>query len=195
MNMIIVRPSIRGGCSTVPCGTELLGELIEQSLAQVRVGHLAAAEEDGELDLVPGVEELRGLSSLGLQVVVVDLRPDADFFQLDDVLMLAGLALLAALFVAVLAVVHEPADRRHGIWRNLDQVEPALARHLERIECRDDAHLLAVFIDEPDLADPDALVDAGLNGSGYSVPPWPKTGICPTQERAGDISPARSPKG
>ena len=60
--------------------TELIGELIEQRFAQIRVGHLAAAEEDGQLDLVTGVEELRGLPTLGFEVVVVDLGPDTDLF-------------------------------------------------------------------------------------------------------------------
>jgi hypothetical protein len=167
-------------------GAQLLGELIEERPAQVGVRHLAPAEEDRDLHFVPGIEELCRLPSLRLEVVVVDLGPNADLFQLDDVLMTAGLALLAALLVSVLAVVHEPADRRHGIRRYLDQVEPTLARHLERIECRNDADLLAVLIDEPDLADPDTLVDAGLDGSGNNLPPLPNTGCYSTQDRAGD---------
>ena len=60
--------------------TELIGELIEQGFAQIRVGHLAAAKEDGQLDLVSGVEELRGLPTFGLEVMIVDLGPDADLF-------------------------------------------------------------------------------------------------------------------
>src|SRR5687768_13949380 len=39
--------------------TELIGELIEERFAQIRVGHFATTEEDGQLDLVSGVEELR----------------------------------------------------------------------------------------------------------------------------------------
>ena len=145
---------------------KLFGQLIEQRAAQIGMGHLTAAEEDGQLDFVPGIEELRGLTSLRFEVVVVDLGPDADLFQLDDMLMTARLPLFAALLVAELAVVHEPADGRHRIWRHLDQIEATLARHLERIECGDDPYLLAVLINQPDLADPDALVDACLDGSG-----------------------------
>jgi hypothetical protein len=153
-------------------GTELVGKLIEQRLAQVRVGHLAATEEDGQFDLVPGVEELGGLAPFRLQVVVVDLGPDTDLFQLDGVLVTARLALFAALLVAKLAVVHEPADGGHRIGSHLDQVETPLARHLKRIKGGDDADLLAVLVDQPDLADPDALIDAGLDGSGNSLPPF-----------------------
>src|SRR5215218_11425041 len=46
--------------------TELIGELIEQGFAQIRVGHLAATEENCQLDLVSSVEELRGLATLRL---------------------------------------------------------------------------------------------------------------------------------
>src|SRR5215217_1711226 len=132
--------------------TELIGELIEKHFAEVRVGHLAAPEEDGQLDLVSGVEELRGLPTLGFQIVVVNLRPDANLFQLDDVLMTAGLPLFAALLVSKLAVIHEPTDGWHGVGRHLDQVESPLTRHLERVESWNDADLLAVLIDQPDLA-------------------------------------------
>ena len=156
--------------------TELIGELIEQRFAQIRVGHLAAAKEDGQLDLVSGVEELRGLATFRLEVMVVDLGPDADLFQFDDVLMAAGLALFAALLVPELAVVHEPADGWHRIGSHLDEIEPPLARHLERVKRWNDTDLLAILVDQPDLADPDALIDACLDGSGNNLPPLPIAG-------------------
>src|SRR5215218_10313706 len=131
--------------------TELVGELIEQGFAQIRVGHLTTAKEDSQLDLVAGVEELRGLATLRLEVMVVDLGPDTDLFQLDNVLVTAGLALFAALLVAKLPVVHEPADGWHGIGCHLDQIEPPLARHLERVKGWNDSDLLTVLIDQPDL--------------------------------------------
>jgi hypothetical protein len=144
---------------------ELIGKLIEERFAKIWVGHLAPPEEDGQLDLVSGIEELRGLPTFGLEVMVVDLGPDADLFQLDDVLVASRLTLFAALLVPKLAVVHEPADGWHRIGSHLDEIEPPLARHLKRIECGDNANLLAVLINQPDLADPDALIDAGLDGS------------------------------
>jgi hypothetical protein len=174
-------------------GTELIGELIEERFAQIRVGHLAAAEEDGQLDLISGIEELRGLPTFGFEVMVIDLGPDANLFQLDDMLMAAGLTLFAALLVSKLAVVHEPADGWHGVGRHLDQVESSLARHLERVKCWNDADLLAVLVDQPDFANPDALVDPCLDGSGNNLPPLPIAGYrYNTGTRRGQ-SPARSP--
>src|SRR5687768_696589 len=175
--------------------TELIGELIEQGFAQIRVGHLAAAKEDGQLDLVSGVEELRGLPTFGFEIVIIDLGPDADLFELDDVLMAAGLALLATLLVSKLAVVHEPADGWHCIGSHLDQIEPPLARHLERVKRGYDTDLLAVLIDQPDLADPDALIDACLDGSGNNLPPLPIAGYRSNTGTRRGQSPARSPLG
>lgn len=151
--------------------TKLIGQLVEQALANIRVGHFPAAEEDGEFHLMAGIEKFRGLPPLRLQIVVINLWPDAHFFQLNDVLMAARLALLPALLVTELAVVHQTTDGRHGVWRNFDQIKPALTRHLQRIERGNDANLLAVLVDEPDLANPDTLVDASLNGSGNNLPP------------------------
>ena len=174
---------------------ELICQLIEERFAQVRVGHLAAAKEDSQLDFVTRVEELRRLPPLGFEVMVVDLGPDADLFQLDNVLMAAGLALFAALLVSKLAVVHEPADVWHGVGRHLDEIEPPLARHLERVKRWNDTDLLAILIDQPDLANPDALIDACLDGSGNNLPPLPIAGyLSNTGTRRGQ-SPARSPLG
>lgn len=152
---------------------ELIGKLIEQDPAKVWVSHFAAAEEDSQLDLIPGVEELRGLTTFRFEVMIIDLRPDTNFFQLDDMLMAARLTLFATLLVSKLAVVHEPAHGWHGVWSHLDQIEPAFARHLERIKRRNYADLLTVLIDQPDLADPDSLIDASLDGSGNNLPPLP----------------------
>ncbi len=99
---------------------ELISKLVQQSLPNIRMCHLATTEEDGELDLIASVEEPRRLSPLRLKVVIVDLRPDAHLFQLDNVLIPARLTIFPALLIAKLAVIHQSTDRRHGIRRHLD---------------------------------------------------------------------------
>ena len=163
---------------------KLIGQLIEQPLTDIRVRHLAPTEEHGQLHLIPGIKKLGGLLALGFQIMVVDLGPDADLFQLDNVLMAAGLALFAALLVAKLAEVHEPADGWHGVGRHLDKIEPSLTRHLERVKRWNDTDLLAILIDQPDLADPDALIDACLDGSGNNLPPLPIAGYLSNNRNA-----------
>ncbi len=85
--------------------------------------------------------------------------------------MLARVALLAPLLVAVLAVVHQATHGWDGRRRHLNQVKTALARHLQRLAGGQDAELLPVLVDDPHLADADALVDAGgtVGGRWWAV--------------------------
>jgi hypothetical protein len=86
-------------------------------------------------------------------------------------LMSTGLAFFSALFVPELAVIHQPAHRRDRVWRHFDEIEPALARHFERISGRDHPDLLPLFVNKPNFADTNALVNASLDWSGYGLPP------------------------
>ena len=87
-----------------------------------------------------------------------------------------GLAALARLLVAELAVVHDLADRRPFVGGDLDQVEAGLAGHLQGLGGRDDAELLAVGADQADGADADLFVDAGAaavaRARGVAVERW-----------------------
>jgi len=154
-----------------PVRPQLIGELIQQAPADIRMRHLAPAEKHGQFHFVAGIEKLRGLAALCLEIMIVDLRPNPHFFQLDDVLIATRLSLFPALLISELAVVHEPGHGRNRIWGNLDKVEPPLASHLERISSLDDPYLFAGFVNEANLPNSDPLVDARLYWSGYSLPP------------------------
>src|SRR5262249_51571218 len=74
-----------------------LGELggivahpVEQLVAQLLVGHLAAAEAQRHLDLVAFLEEALHRAHLHVVIVVVDHRPELDLLDLDHLLLLAG---------------------------------------------------------------------------------------------------------
>jgi hypothetical protein len=64
------------------------------------------------------------------------------------------------LLVAVLRVVHDPRDGRIGAGRDLDEVEPLAVRELERFLRREDPHLAALLVHEPDALRADLLVDS-----------------------------------
>jgi hypothetical protein len=57
--------------------------------------------------------------------VVINVRANLDFLDLDDLLLLAGLVGLLLLLVLELAVVCDLADRRNGVRADLEQIEPA----------------------------------------------------------------------
>ena len=149
-----------------------LPELVKQSLADVRVRHLTPPKPNGELDLIARIEELRRLPGFGLKIMIPDLRLDANLLQLDDMLVLARLTLPPALFVPELPVVHHATDRRDGVGRDFDEVDPTRARQIEGFASREDTELLAVLVDDPDLADPDTLIHSWCQcWSGYCLPP------------------------
>ena len=95
-------------------------------------------------------------------VVVVDLWPHLDLFEVHHVLVLAGLARATVLFVLELAVIHDAAHGRARSRRHLDEIEPLGLGHGERFSGGDHSHLLTVVPDDTNLGDADALVDAGL---------------------------------
>ncbi|GLS81966.1 hypothetical protein GCM10007893_28240 [Paracoccus marinus] len=77
------------------------------------------------------------------------------FLDLDDLLVLAGFGFALLLFVLELAHIHDLADRRRGVGRNLDQIEPDLLRQLDAACGGDDADVFAVRADQADLGDAD----------------------------------------
>src|SRR6187401_1276256 len=124
----------------------------------LRVRHLAAAEEDRRLHLVSVREEALDVLLLELVVVLVHLRPEFDFLDLDDLLVLLRGALPLLLLVLIAPEVHDPAHRRDGRRGNLDQVEPFLSRDGQRLRRWHDAELCSVLVDDADFPDPDPFV-------------------------------------
>ena len=107
--------------------TDILNKAIDDVIAEIAVGHLAAAEAQTRLYLVAVGEEAQGLILLGLVVVFIHGNRELDFFNGDDLLLFARRALALFLFVEIAAVVLNAADRRDGGGRNLDQVQAAFA--------------------------------------------------------------------
>ena len=81
------------------------------------MSHLAAAEAQGDLDLVAFLEEAPDRLHLHVVVVIVDHRAHLDLLDLDDLLLLAGLGGLLLFLIFEFAVVEDLADRRLGIGR------------------------------------------------------------------------------
>jgi hypothetical protein len=107
---------------------------------------------------------------LELVIVLVDLRPEFDFLDLDHFLVLARFARPLLFLVLVFPEVHDAADRRHGRRRDLDQIEPLLLGNGQGLRRRHDAELRARVVDHADLADPDAFVDPyAIVAAGTSV--------------------------
>jgi hypothetical protein len=146
----------------------VFGQPLQQPEAELRPGLLTTAEHDGDLDLVPGLQEPHHVTLLGLVVVRVDLRPQLHLFDDGVGLVPAGLARLLRGLVLVLAEIHQLADRRPGGCGDLDQVEIGFLGQPKCVLDPNDAYLLTVRSDQPHLGNADALVDAQISGDGSS---------------------------
>jgi hypothetical protein len=92
--------------------------------------------------------------------VVVDHRAELDLLDLDDLLLLAGFGLLFLFLESVLAVIEDLADRRHGVGRDLDQIETGLLGLGQSLCDRDGSEVGTVLVDQVNLANADIFVDA-----------------------------------
>ncbi len=141
------------------CFANILNEPVDDGVAELAVGHLAAAEAKAGLDFVALVKEAYGLILLGLVVVLVNGDGELDFLDDDDLLALAGGALALFLLVEITAVVLNAADGGNCVGRNFDQIQSALAGNFQRLERRQNAELFAVFINYADFTRANTVVD------------------------------------
>jgi hypothetical protein len=65
-----------------------------------------------------------------------------------------------ALFVLKLAIVHDPADRRFGVWRYLNQIIALVLGLTDRISRFEDTELLTFWSNYPDFGIPNKVIDS-----------------------------------
>src|SRR5688572_11756119 len=157
VHLVALLPRRRFGDREIP---EVGYQSLQDPAPDLRVRQFAAAEEDRRLDLVAVQEEALDVLLLEVVVVLVVLGPELDLLDLDDALVLLGLARTLLLLVLVLAKVHDPADRWHRCRGDLDQVESLLTGDGYGLRRRHDPELRAGLVDYADFTDPDALVGA-----------------------------------
>ena len=127
-------PSMRGMNSTMPAVADVLDQTVNDLVAEIAVGHLAASETKARLDLVAFGKEADRLILLGLVVVLVDGHREFDFLDGDDLLALARGAFALFLLVEKTAIILNPANGRDGIGRNFNQVKAAFAGDVESLK-------------------------------------------------------------
>ena len=114
--------------------------------------HLAAAKEDGDLDLVVVAQELERLIRFRLDVVIAGFGPNANFLQL--LLTNLGVFLVLVRIVeAHFAVIENAANRRALVRRNFYKVEINRSGLLQGLGRGNYTELLSLDTDEPDWSD------------------------------------------
>ena len=142
------------------CVAYILNKPVDDGISQLAMSHLTALEAQRCLDLVAFSQKADGLVFLGLVVVLIDSHRELYFLDGDDLLLLAGGALALVFLVEKLAVILNAADGWNGGGRNFDQIKPALTGDLEGFKWRQNAELLAVFIDDAYFTRADSFVGA-----------------------------------
>ena len=107
------------------------------------------------------------MALLGLVVAGVDLGTELHLLDLDLGLVLTSLLGLDRLLVLELAVVHDLADGRLRVGRDLDEVEALLGGDAVGVAHAEQAQLRAVDADQATRASGDFPIDAGTFGLGY----------------------------
>lgn len=134
-------------------------EVLHDLHADFAMGDLAATETDGHLHLIATLKELLRHFRLRENVVLLDGGGQLNLLGFDDPLILPVFAFAPRLFVAVLVIVQQFADRRFCRGLDFGEVEAALFRQLHRLGCWHDAELFAVFVNQADFPVADFLID------------------------------------
>ena len=132
----------------------------------LRMGQFAASEAHRHLDPVAILEELDGSMDLGVEVADADLRREADFLEGHRTLLALGFLLALRQFVLVLPEIEELDHRRRCHRGDFDEVEPPVLRHLKGFRRGHHTQLGTLFIDHPDLRDPDHLIHTQVSADG-----------------------------
>ncbi len=139
---------------------DVLGHAFQQFPAQVLVRHFAAAEAQGNFDLVALFQKLEDVLHLDVIVMGVGVGPEFDLFHLDDFLLLSGFAFALLLFVLVFAKVHDLADRRVRVRRDLDQIEAGISGELHGFGGMNHPDIFTFGANQANFGGTDSVIDA-----------------------------------
>ena len=83
-----------------------------------------------------------------------------DLFHLDDFLLLARFAFAFLLFVFELAEIHDLADRRVRVWRNLNQIEAGISGELHGFGGMNHPDIVTIGADQANFGGTDFIIYA-----------------------------------
>src|SRR6185437_1986992 len=137
----------------------LFDDPVEQRPSEFRMGYLAAAKRNRELNTLAVGYKASDVGNLELDVVSAGQRAHLYFLDCAGRRTALGIMSLFLLRVTILVVVGDAADRRRRGGRHFDQVEATAFRHLDCIAKGQHSHLAAICINHADLLRTDQVVD------------------------------------
>jgi len=139
---------------------QYFGNLIHNLAATIDMHHLTPAEEHGKLYFMPLFQKLHSPIDLDVPIMIVNFRTQTNLFQDNRMLLFLAQLCFSLLFVQVFSIIHNPADRRLGVRGDFDKIQPQIMGFELGILDIDQPHLIVVFIDQPDRAGSNPLIDA-----------------------------------
>ncbi|CFX16749.1 protein of unknown function [Candidatus Filomicrobium marinum] len=132
---------------------------LKYSHTKLLVRHFATTEAQGNLHLIAVVEETFDGPHLDVVVVLINRRTHLDLLDLDGLLLFACFGGFFLLLELELAVVHDLADRRLSIRRNLNEIQAGVIGAILRLEAVYHPDIFSVLINQTDFSDPNGVVD------------------------------------
>lgn len=142
---------------------DYLEEFREFLQAPVLIPLFPTAEEDTDLHLVTFSEEFLRFTGADLEVVLAGAYRDTDVLQLLGFLQESLFLFLFLLLVAKLVEFDGFRDRRGSIRGDLDEVEPLFFGDAERFIALQNAEVLPLLIDDPELRGDYLVVDSVMD--------------------------------
>ena len=102
------------------------------------------------------------MALLRLVIVFVDLETEADLLQRSVRLVLPGFSGFLGRFIFEFSVVHELGYGWLRLWGYLDEVEAGFTGEIECLANGNDTDLFTIGSDQPDLGNPNPVIDARL---------------------------------
>src|SRR5712691_11725584 len=151
---------------------ELRGDPIHHLTSELRVCDLSAPEHQRHLYLVSVLQELPRVTGLRHEVVLFDSRPVLHFLQVNDVLLLFGLARHLRLLEFEFPVVHDAGHGWPRHWCNLHEIQSLLDRGRQSSFDIHDSELRSIGSYDSDGTDADLFIDAYALGGVLDTSPF-----------------------
>jgi hypothetical protein len=125
--------------------SQICKDLLHDPLTFLDVRQFSTLEHDRHLHFVLVLQKADRLSDFRVHIMLTGLGPQSNLFSLRLMRLLPGLFIL---LVLELAKVHDPANRRTLIGRDLDEIQLGIPSPAHRFIERDDSVLGAIGTDD-----------------------------------------------
>ena len=148
-----------------------LRKALHDTVPQLGMCHLTAAEPDGNLYAVAGSKELLGLVYLGIKIVGINVQGKPGLLYLYGLLVLPGFLFTLGLLEPVFPVIHNTANRRLRLRRDLHEIQAFFLRQIKGIAGGHDPQLLTIGADYTDFLITDLFIDLQFFVCDCKAPP------------------------